>query len=229
MVLPGWDDDGQHQFDVLRVRLEGHGWICRRADLPDSSWPAARRAQVSRASALHQALQKFRALERAVHGGPISVAGFSFGAYVGAFLAVARPVRHLILRSPAIYADADWSAPKETLDRDVVARYREQHLAPSQNRALACCARFKSDVLLVESGNDQVMPLAVAASYAAAFTRARSLSRHTLPGADHQLTDPAWLESYGRLVVRWLSERLADGQAGEEETEPMRSAAASAR
>jgi hypothetical protein len=229
LVLPGWDDDGQHQFDALRVRLEVHGWTCRRADLPDSSWPAARRAKFSRASALFQVLQGYSALESAVQGGPIAVAGFSFGAYMGAFLAVARPVRHLILRSPAIYADADWSEPKEALDRDVVARYREQHLAPSQNRALACCARYKGDVLLVESGNDQVMPPPVAASYAAAFSRVRSLSRQTLQGADHQLTERTWQESYVRLVVEWLTDRPADGQTGNEETEPMRGATASTR
>jgi pimeloyl-ACP methyl ester carboxylesterase len=229
LVLLGWDDDGQHRFDAMRARLEGRGWICRRADLPDSRWPAARRAKVSRASALCQALQDYYALECAVQGGPIAVAGFSFGAYMGAFLAVARPVRYLILRSPAIYADAEWSAPKEALDRGDVARYREQHLAPSQNRALACCARFEGDVLLVESGNDQVIPPSVAASYAAAFSCARSLSRHTVQGADHQLTDPAWQEAYGRLVVGWLTDRLAEVRARDEESEPKGSIEAAAR
>ena len=229
LVLPGWDDAGQHQFDALRARLEGRGWLCRRADMPDSNWPAARRAKVSRASALCRALQEYYALDSAVQGGPITVAGCDFGAYIGAFLAVARPVRHLILRSPTLYADAGWSAPKEALDRGGVARYRALPIAPSQNRALACCARFEGDVLLVESGHDRVMPPAVAASYAAAFSRARSLSRHTLQGADHPLTDPAWQDAYGRLVVGWLTGRLADGQARDEAYEPMRSTAAAVR
>lgn len=229
LVLPGWGDYGRYQFEALKARLQGRGWICHRADLPDSSWPVERRASVSRETALRQALQDYYALQCAVNGGPIAVAGFSFGAYIAAYVAAARPVGHLILRSPAIYADDGWEIPKEQLDRGDLTHYRELHLTASQNRVLACCARFAGNVLLVESGCDQVLPRAVAASYAAAFTRARSLTRHTLLDADHELTNPAWQDAYRCRVVGWLTDMQADLPGWPRDKLPLRQAGSAMR
>lgn len=206
LVLPGWDDDGQQQFDALQARLARKGWLCRRGQLPDSRWPAEQRARVTREDALRLTLDDYFALE-SQGSGPMAVLGFSFGAYMAAYLTSARPVRWLVLRSPALYPDQDWHRPKEELDKADLDAFRHQLLGPAHSRALRCCARFKGDVLLVDSEHDRVIPPTVIASYAGAFERARSLTRYTVQGADHALTDPAWQADYQDRVVRWLSEQ----------------------
>lgn len=213
LVLPGWDDDGQQQFSALQATLQPKGWTCRRANLPDSTWPAQQREATSREDALRQALDDFYALESGLHGGPAVVLGFSFGAYIGAYVAAARPVRGLVLRSPALYPDEDWSTPKEDLDKRDLAAYRQHVHAPSENGALGCCARFEGDVLLVDSEHDQVIPPAVIASYEAAFVRARSVTRYTIKEAEHQLTDPSWQTTYRGVVLDWLKANQFEARA----------------
>lgn len=206
LVLPGWDDDGQQQFTALQAALKPAGWICRRADLPDSTWPAERRKAMSREDALRQALEDYYALSSELNGGPVVVLGFSFGAYIGAYVAGARPVRGLVLRSPALYPDDDWSTPKEDLDKRDLAEYGQQVHPPSENGALGCCARFDGDVLLVDSEKDQIIPPSVIASYKEAFQKTKSVTRYTLKGADHQLTEPRWQTAYRAVVLGWLKD-----------------------
>lgn len=209
LVLPGWDDDGQHQFDGLKAALEPEGWICKRADLPDSSWPAVQRQMTSRADALRQALRDYDGLAGGLAGAPVAVLGFSFGAYIGAYLAAARRIRCLVLRSPALYPDQDWLTPKEELDSSDLDRYRRQHHRPSSNGALTACAGFKGHVLLVDSEKDQVIPWPVIASYQAAFQNARSMTLCTLRRADHELTEIAWQTEYRSIVLDWLTAYMA--------------------
>lgn len=99
--------------------------------------------------------------------------------------------------------------PKEDLERRKVNAYRHTVHTPEGNRALAACAAFKGDVLLVQSEHDQVVPGPVAESYAWAFGNARSVVRHMLLGADHELSSAQWRETYHRIVVDWLQARRA--------------------
>jgi hypothetical protein len=124
------------------------------------------------------------------------------------FLAAAKPCRLLVLRSPALYPDDDWNQPKESLDRTALRHYRSQVLTPDQNRSLWCCAQFTGDVLLVDSAEDATIPPQVIASYERAFRRVRSLARHTLAGADHELSRPAWQREYHGVVLDWLNAQL---------------------
>lgn len=209
LVLPGWDDDGKPQFDALNASLSDRGWRCRRAHLPDASWPAAERAAQTRDDGLRSALKDYDDLVASTPGPPAAVAllGFSYGGYMATLLAGARPVDWLVLRSPAIYPDADWAVPKEELDKRALDDYRHRPLGPGDNDALRCCAAFRGHVLLVDSGCDAIIPAALIQSYAQAFDQARSLTRHTLPGADHALSEPASQTAYHARVVAWLAQR----------------------
>ena len=205
LALPGWDDDGKQQFESLRTQLEP-GWICRRANIPDASWPADKRARISRHDSMSQVLEDYMnlAATRGVSRSRIAVLGFSYGGYMATFLASAKPVRFLALRSPALYPDADWSTPKEDLDKQRLDEYRAQVLSPSQNRSLWCCSQFHGDVLLVNSEHDETVPAPVIMSYARSFQRARSLTQFTVPGADHELSKPAWRRAYHNVLLEWL-------------------------
>lgn len=145
----------------------------------------------------------------------IAVVGFSYGAYLAALLAQRRPVRWLALRSPALYPDEDWCAPKRSIKREHDLRaFRERALSPAENRALRACAGFRGDVLLVESECDEVLPRQVARNYLAAFAAARSLTARVLAGADHELGTPRHRRAYAELLARWLDERLREARLG---------------
>lgn len=210
LALPGWDDDGKWQFDALSAQLARTGWLCRRANIPDASWPAVERAKVSSDQVLQQVLEDYMNLAavRGVARGQLALLGFSYGGYMATFLSAAKPARWLVLRSPAIYPEHDWSIPKERLDRAELRAYRSHVLATNQNRSLWCCAQFQGDVLLVDSAEDAIIPPQVIASYERAFRRARSMTRYTLVDADHELSQPAWQQEYHNVVVEWLNGRL---------------------
>lgn len=211
LVCPGWNDDGRPQFELLRAALAPHGWQCRRAGLPDADATRRERRTATRLDGLAQLRADYAALLDSPQADPtlVGVLGFSYGAYEAALLTGHCSPAWLVMRSPALYPDAHWRTPKEDLDPEALERYRQLRLTPEQNRALACCAAYRGDVLLVESGRDEVIPRTVIDNYEAAFRNVRSLTRRMLAGADHALSEARWRDDYHRLVVNWLRARAA--------------------
>lgn len=211
LVCPGWDDHGRPQFEKLRSDLAGLGWTCRRADLPDADWSEEARAGVVLHDGLAQLVRDHDALraQAGMQDARMAVLGFSYGGYMAAQLTALRPVELLILRSPALYPDAVWHTKKVDIDEAALDAFRRQPHAPPENRALACCAAFRGDVLLIGSENDEVIPPEVIRSYRDAFSAARSLTTFTIPGADHPLTAEAWKAAYHCRVVDWLQHMRA--------------------
>jgi hypothetical protein len=117
-----------------------------------------------------------------------------------------RPVRWLALRAPALYRDREWDKPKGQLSRPDLLAYRRSLVGPQDNRALAACAAFRGDVLIVESEHDQTVPHPVMENYLAAFKRVqvghvpRDLRRR--PCA----VEAGVAAAYGQLLVSWMTE-----------------------
>src|SRR5690606_1717484 len=104
--------------------------------------------------------------------------------------------------------DRDWTLPKLKLDRDDLILYRQTRVPPSENRALAACAAFEGDVLIVESEHDDYVPHATIMSYRAAFERAHSMTHRVLDGADHALVSREAQQAYTSLLVGWTTEMV---------------------
>ena len=120
-------------------------------------------------------------------------------------------MRWLGLRVPALYKDEDWEVPKRQLDTATSwRRTGDRVVAPQENRALAACAAFRGDVLIVESEHDDVVPHPVIANYLAAFD-ARPLA--DLPGdrgRRPRAVRGGLAAGLRQLVVAWMTEmRLA--------------------
>ena len=138
----------------------------------------------------------------------------SYGGYLAALLTALRPVRWLGLRVPALYKDSDWKTPKLALRQaQDLERYRRQRIRPDENRALAACAAFRGDVLIVESGQDTLIPHEVTESYREASKQAKSLTYRVIDKADHALSDPACSEAYTSILVNWITEMIAGWRA----------------
>jgi len=203
LVWPGWNGQGRQQFELLQTALAPHGWHCRRAGIPDAETSSRERETVGRQGSLAQLLADYAALAENTDNDParVGVLGFSYGAYEAALLTGHRSPAWLVLRSPALHPDTHWRMPKEDLDPQMLERYRRLRIGPEENRALACCAAYRGDVLLIESERDEVIPRTVIDSYEAAFRHASSLSRRRLSGADHQLSRGRSRREYHELVV----------------------------
>jgi dienelactone hydrolase len=210
LLVPGWDD-GREQYRGLAREFARRGWICRMVDVPNPSWTAAERQAVTREDNLQDLLHAYDAFAReaAVPPDAITLVGVSYGGYLAAFASAMRPVRRLVLRAPALYRDEGWTLPKEQLDKEDLSVYRLLKLRPQDNRALAACAAFRGEVLIVESGHDDTVPHPVIENYLSAFEQARSVEAEVLEGADHALSHPDWQRDFHLRLLAWLERQDA--------------------
>src|SRR5437588_1365958 len=159
LFVHGWGGD-QRQYVARARELTALGCVCLTFDLRGHAQTQAQYDSVSREDNMRDLLAAydFLAALRNVDSDSIAVVGSSYGGYLAALLTTLRPVKWLALRAPALYKDEDWATPKELLNRQVLMAYRRSTVKPAENRALAACAAFAGDVLLVESQFDDIVP-----------------------------------------------------------------------
>jgi hypothetical protein len=215
MLVHGWDGS-QEQYIARAHEIATLGCICLTFDLRGHVRHHAQRETVSREDNLQDVLAAYDVLvgHPAVDPGAIAIVGSSYGGYLAAVVSALRPVRWLALRVPAIYKDADWNLPKNQLGGDELVAYRHGTVSPGENRALAACAAFRGDVLIVESEHDSMVPHPVIQNYMAACAQAQSLTYRMISGADHALSEKEWQQTYTSLLVNWMSEMVLGARAG---------------
>lgn len=122
----------------------------------------------------------------------IGVCGASYGGYLAASLIEHRPVKALLLRAPALYADSAL---------DLEAELRRPEPEPSRTAIpLRNLSTFCHPTLIVESERDEVIPPAFIDAYLGAC---RNPSHAVLRNASHALTNPAWDEAFIQLLLAW--------------------------
>jgi uncharacterized protein len=208
LFVHGWAGN-QEQYLVRARELTALGCVCLTFDLHGHAATSPYLEKVTREDNLNDLIAAYDRLAGLplVDASSIAVVGSSYGGYLAAILTTLRPVRWLALRAPALYRDEDWAMPKHGLDRAQLMQYRRSTVAAAENRALAACAAFQGDVLLVESEYDDIVPATVTANYRTAFAVARSLTFRVLQRADHALSDQAAQDAYTALLRDWAAER----------------------
>lgn len=227
LLVHGWDGS-QEQYAKRANELAALGCVCLTFDLRGHARHAARRMEVTREDNLRDVLAAYDALvsHPTVDPAAIAIVGSSYGGYLAALVSAMRPVRWLALRAPALYRDGEWDTPKGALSRSDLVAYRRSLVGPKDNRALAACAAFSGEVLIVESEHDQIVPHPVVENYLGAFKRVKSVTYRVLSGADHALSKQEWRQAYGSLLVSWLTEMTLGAQATATMTKPVASATA---
>lgn len=207
LLVHGWDGN-QEQYIRRAHQIAALGCVCLTFDLRGHARHVAQRQEVTREDNLRDVLAAYDVLvsHPTVDPESIAIVGSSYGGYLGAIVSSLRPVRWLALRAPALYRDGDWAVPKGKLDRDDLATYRCMPVGAADNRALGACAAFRGDALIVESEHDKTVPHPVIENYLAAFKRVRSVTYRVISEADHALSKEEWRQSYGMLLVSWMTE-----------------------
>lgn len=209
LLVHGWDGC-QEQYIARAHEIAALGCVCLTFDMQGHAKDRARRATVTREDNLEDMLAAYDLLvgHPAVDNHSVVVAGSSYGAYLGTLLSAQRPVRWLSLRAPALYRDEDWAVPKEQLNRSELSAYRASVVTAQHNRALSASAKFRGDVMIVESEFDAMVPHAVIENYRLAFAGAHSMTYRVIKGADHGLSDEASNRSYTNILVNWVGEMV---------------------
>jgi uncharacterized protein len=209
LFLHGWGGT-QKQYLARAREIAALGCMCLTVDLRGHEATEAQKETVTREDNLRDALAAYDTLasHQGVDREAVAVVGSSYGGYLAAILSSVRPVRWLALRVPALYRDEDWPMPKQQLKKYGLADYRRAKISPDKNRALAACAAFKGDVLIVESELDDIIPHAVIENYVAAFAGAHSLTYRVIEGADHALSQQPWQQAYTSLLLNWATEMV---------------------
>ena len=216
LFVHGWGGS-QEQYLARAREITALGCICLTFDLRGHADDEPRRDAVTREDNLNDVLTAYDLLasQRQVDPTAIAVVGSSYGGYLAAILTSMRPVRWLALRAPALYRDEDWLVAKAHLDRSDLAVYRRQRVPAGENRALAACASFDGDVLVVEAEHDEIVPHPTISSYITALEHARSITHRVIEGADHGLSEPRHQQEYSRLLVQWATEMVLSMRAEE--------------
>ena len=227
LFVHGWG--GSQAQDLARAReVVGLGCICLTFDLRGHELMQAQRETVTRADNLRD-LEAAYDLLTSLHGvdpHSIAVVGASYGGYLAAMLTELRPVRWLALRAPALYKDENWDKPKRSLHIDPeFAAYRASSIRAPDNRALAACARYKGDALIVESEKDEIIPHAVIKNYVAALSGAHSLTARVIAEAGHSLAGGDFDAAYTKILLTWLTEMISGARKSVAGVEPQKAAA----
>jgi len=207
LFVHGWNGN-QTQYGVRAKELSSLGCVCLTFDLYGHAQTFEFQHQATREDNLADIVAAYDYLAGLpnVDHDAIGVVGSSYGGYLAAILTTLRPIRWLALRAPALYRDQDWAQPKASLDRSDLNAYRLLTVPPGENRALAACAVFQGDVLLVESEHDTIVPASVTANYRTSFAQARSLTFRVLENADHALSDMKSQAEYTAVLKKWAIE-----------------------
>jgi uncharacterized protein len=215
LLVHGWGGS-QEQYIARAREIAALGCLCLTIDLRGHGDTEHQQETVTREENLRDVIAAYDVLARqpSIDRSAIAVVGSSYGGYLAAILTSERPVRWLALRVPALYKDEDWALPKQELKKYGLDTFRRGPVHPEENRALAACAAFEGDVLIVESEHDDIIPHPVIANYMAAFQKAHSVTYRVIQGADHGLSDERWQQAYTSLLVNWATEMILGAREG---------------
>ncbi len=169
----------------MAVDLGGHGL---------SPWEAS---DISPAEHLQDVLAAWDELTARYGADPgrIGVCGSSYGACLAALAVQHRKVARLLLRAPTIVVDDDLARPLRLRSRD-----RDP---ASASVLLGGLNRFHAPALVVESGNDEVIPHETVEAYLHALPAA---GHSVIANATHALSRPEWREAFTQQLLSFFAD-----------------------
>lgn len=201
LLIHGWTSS-EKWYIPRAVAISRLGYICLTFNLRGHGDSEGVLDELSRKDHLKDVLAAydFLALQKGVDRERIAVIGASYGGYMASLLAGKRKLNRIVLRAPALYPDESIDTPSGKISRGENLKYFSQKASKKNNRALQSLAKFKENLLLVESDKDEVIPKQTIDNYINAVNLKAKFVHKIIKGADHGLgketSSAKWLNEF---------------------------------
>lgn len=209
LLIHGWTS-GQDRLYGQAEELAKLGYICMTFDLRGHGESEGDIKVQTRQDFLDDVLAAYDLLAKddLVTADNITAIGSSFGSYLGDLLSSHRNINKLIMRVPANYPDGD---PSETIykyaDTYELMEWRKQPKNYDEVESLKYLHDFRGNILIVESGEDEVVPHQTIQNYLDAVNDKSKLRHIVMEGAPHSITDfPELKKEFNKIVINWLKD-----------------------
>lgn len=204
LFIHGWNT-GEKNYIVRAEAVSKIGFNCLTFDLRGHGQSQGNVDKLSRFDHLQDVLAAYDFLSSQKLKN-IHVVGNSYGGYLATLLSKKRNIASLVLKSPALFPDAGFTLPTVQIDFDKNRQVMSKNIIISENKALSALHDFKNPVLLIESEADTAVPHKIIQNYIKACNE-KLLSRVSIPGADHHLSQKIWKQQFIDLLVDWFKEQ----------------------
>lgn len=140
----------------------------------------------------------------------ISIAGSSFGGYLGSILTSKRNVKNLALRVPADYSNDSLTKPKmgNAGENPEVFQWRLIPKKYTDTLAYEALHKYDGNILIIESEKDDVVPHQSIQNYIDAVKDRKKLTYIILKNAPHSIPEGPFRDEVTRILVNWFKDRI---------------------
>lgn len=136
----------------------------------------------------------------------ISVVSSSFGGYLSSMLASKRKIKNLALRVPADYANDTFEKPKmgNAGENPDVFKWRLIPKKHNETFALQALHDFDSNILIIESEKDAIVPHQILQNYIDAVKDKNKLTHTVMKDAPHSIKEGPFRDEVTKILVDWF-------------------------
>ncbi len=213
LCLHGWTSIQDRYFSLGEAAAQ-RGYVCLTMDMPGHGKSEGNLKTLSRKEFLDGVVAGYDYLANLpnVNSSRIFVTGSSFGGYMAALLSAERPCAGLVLRAPADYPDEGFGESQHAKantfyenENAIGMKWKEKVHEHSETASLRAVHAFGGPIMIIESGNDELVPQSVLQGYAQAVGNQSNLTYTVMEGAPHSLSsDPNRKEEYANLVLAFM-------------------------
>lgn len=208
IFIPGWtsDESSYHQRAIALTKL---GYICLAISLRGHGESSGTMEEFSRADHIEDVISvyDFLAAQKNVDKKNISAVGASYGGYLAAVLAGKKPVKHLVLRAPALYENRQLDIPTAQLVVDGEEEFFQNLHIEKDNMALSGIKKIRGDLFLIESEKDQIIPSFIVRYFKNAADKKTVITHKVMKGADHQLSKGEWKQQLIAILTSFFAKK----------------------
>ncbi|MCI1746910.1 MAG: alpha/beta fold hydrolase [Acidipropionibacterium sp.] len=211
LLLHGWTADQQSGYLDLPDRLAGRGCATLAVGLPGHGASGGDRDRLSYQDYIRASVDAADELLRRSRCSRLTIIGTSIGGFLAARVAGLRAVDSLVLWVPTDFSDdlVDSGATvAETCLTEEAFAWRSQPHGLQGTGALRALASFRGRVLILEAGDDELVPHQTTANYLAA---APGADRIVLAGTTHALRSQPRQARSGHRIHADLAHRACGG------------------
>lgn len=137
----------------------------------------------------------------------VGFCGASLGSAIGVLLSKRREIKSMVLRAPATYTEElmETVYPNIMLEEvRIFPKMTELEKTPPYE----AISNFKGNLLVVASGEDEVIPPQISNGYITAAKQAKIKELLTIKDATHALINPEWRVEFIIDLMRWFKTTL---------------------